>query len=122
MHGNEGSMHVLKVVINIRNRGNFIVNNVRVMDKVPETINAPTQYGSLRPNFVKSQGGFTTMIWDIHAIPRGQERIISYRLVGKLNILNRVILPQAKASCTSMGRKLFTSSSSVSLKGKKETL
>lgn len=119
MHGEEGSLHVVKVVIVVRNRGNLTVHNVRVMDKVPDVLKAPTQYGSLKPNYVKPQPGYTSMVWELINIPAGQERIISYRLVGKQQVLGNITLPQSKAQYTYMGRRILAMSSSVSLKGRK---
>jgi|SRR3989344_1395650 len=115
MHGHEGNVHVMKVVIGVKNRGNTGISNVRVVDRVPTMIKAPAQFGTMRPNHIKSAPDGTLMVWDINYIRRGEEKIITYRIDGKMQVLGRLVLPSAVAKYKSFGRMLAARSGIASL-------
>ncbi len=119
MHGAGGGARIIKIVLNVRNRGNITVNNLRLVDTVPAVIKAPTKYGALRPGHVKASANGTTMVWDFASVKPKEEKIISYVLEGKINIIGRLRLPPAFARYVLFGRSVSASSSSVSLKEKK---
>ncbi len=119
MHTEAGSVRVIKVVLNIKNRGGTTINNVRLIDRVPGVIKAPTQYGAVKPGTVKATPQGTTMVWDFAAVRPREERIITYRLEGRIQLLGKVVLPGAAASYSISGRHVSARSSSVSLREKK---
>ena len=119
MHTETGSVRVVKIVLNVRNRGNTNINNLRIVDRVPHVIKAPTQYGSLRPIHVKASPEGTIMVWDFATIRPREEKIISYRLEGKMQVLGKIVLPSAIAKYVSLGRGITARSSSVSLREKR---
>jgi len=119
MHTETGSVRVVKIVINVRNRGNTLINNLRVVDRVPNAIKAPTQYGILKPMTVKAAPEGTTMVWDFHSIRPREEKVISYRLEGKIHVIGKLLLSPAVAKYTLFGRGITAFSSRVSLREKK---
>ncbi len=119
MHTETGSVKVMKVLLNVRNRGSVRVNNVRIVDKVPNVIKAPTQHGNLRPTHVKAAPEGTVMVWDLPALRPGEEKIISYRIEGNINVFGRLVLPHAVAKYILFGRGVSARSTSVSLREKK---
>lgn len=119
MHTETGSVRVVKIVINVRNRGNTLINNLRVVDRVPSAIKAPTQYGILKPMTVKAAPEGTTMVWDFHTIRPREEKVISYRLEGKIQVLGKLRLSPAVAKYVLFGRGVSAFSSGVSLSEKK---
>ncbi|MEK6947711.1 MAG: hypothetical protein AABX19_00555 [Nanoarchaeota archaeon] len=121
MHTHEGgNVHVMKVVINIKNRGNMSVNNVRIIDRVPSTIKAPAQFVSMRPDHIKAVPDGSVMVWDVHNIKRGEEKVISYRIEGKLT--PNIVLPSAVAKYTSFGRMVAARSGHVGLGSKRSSI
>ena len=121
MHAPQGgSVHVMKVVINIKNRGNMAVNKVRIIDRVPNTIKAPAQFVSMRPNHIKAVPDGSVMVWDVHNIKRGEEKIISYRIEGRLS--SNIVLPSAVAKYTSFGRMVAARSGHVGLGSKRSSI
>ena len=118
MHGQEGSVHVMKVDLNIKNRGNMGVNNVRIVDRVPNSIKSPAQFGSASPSYIKPASDGTVMVWDIPHIGRGEEKIITYRLEGK-HAVSSFAFPPAVAKYTSFGRAMAARSGIVNLNNKK---
>ena len=119
MHTDTGNVGIMKVLINIRNRGNVSLNNVRIVDKVPNSIKAPTQYGTLKPNHVKASPEGSIMVWDLPNVRAGEEKVISYRLEGKIQVLGKIVLPSAVAKYTLLGRGVAARSSTASLREKK---
>lgn len=119
MHTETGSVRVVKIILNARNRGNMPVSNLRVVDRVPSVIKAPTQYGSLKPMHVKAAPEGTTMVWDFAHIRPREEKIISYRLEGKIQVLGRIVLPSAIAKYIMLGRGITARSQTLSLREKK---
>ncbi len=117
IHGHEGNLHIMKIVLNIRNRGNMAINNLKLIDRIPNSIKAPTQYGVFKPNTIKAMPEGTVMVWDINSIRRNEEKILSYRIEGKF--LSNVNLPPATVKYVLFGRSVVAKSISVSLKGKK---
>ena len=114
-----GNVHIVKVLLNIRNRGAISVSNVRVMDNVPRTIKTPASFGSLKPSSVKSSPEGTIILWDIPFIKGGSEILISYRLEGKIQVIGSVGLPAAKCKYKLFGRQVVAVSNFASLKNKK---
>ena len=119
MHTEAGSVKVMKVILNVRNRGSFPLNNVRVVDRVPTAIKAPTQHGTLRPSYVKAAPEGTVMVWDLPHLKGGEEKVISYRIEGKIQVLGKMSLPPAVVKYVLFGRGVTARSSSVSLHEKK---
>ncbi len=118
MHTETGNVGIMKVIINARNRGTGSLSNVRIVDKVPSSIKAPTQYGGLRPNHIKAMPEGTAMVWDLPQVRAGEEKIISYRLEGKIQVLGKITLPAAVAKYTLFGRMVTARSSTASLRKK----
>ncbi len=119
MHTEAGSIKVMKVVLNVRNRGGLTANNVRIVDRVPNAIKAPTQHSTYKPSHVKAAPEGTVMVWDFTNLRPGEEKVISYRIEGKIQILGRMHLPPAIVKYVLLGRGVSARSSSVSLQEKK---
>ena len=120
MHGESihTNVHIVKVIINIRNRGTTNVNNLKVMDRVPNSIKLPTQHGLFKPSSVKSTPEGALIIWDIMNIRPGEEKVIAYRLEGKMQVIGSIRLPPAKVKYTLFGRMVLAISNSASLREK----
>ncbi|GEM_PF-2694740 len=119
MHTETGSVRVMKVLLNLRNKGKVAVTNLRLIDKVPAVIKAPTQQGAYKPSQVQSNPQGTVLIWDLPSMRAGEEKIISYRIEGKINLLGKVTLPQAVVKYILLKRSVVARSASVPLTEKK---
>ena len=119
MQGESGSLHVMKVLISVKNRGNVTVKDIKVLDKVPSTIRAPTKYGMHKPSKVQAIPEGTAMVWDIPVIPAGQERLLSYAIEGKVQVLDRIVLSGARAKYILFGKQIVARSPNASLRSKK---
>ncbi len=119
MQSEAGNVKVMKVLLNVRNRGGLTVNNLRLVDRVPNSIKAPTQHGNVSPTHVKAAPEGTVMVWDIASMKPGAEKVISYRIEGKINMSGRMSFPSAVVKYVLLGRGVTARSSSVALHDKK---
>ena len=105
----------MKVLVTVKNDGNAGIDEIRVMDKVPGVIKAPVEFGMIKPNSVKNVGEHTVLMWDIPHLKKGEEKVISYKIEGRVNILDTIILPAALAKFGLGTKKKMFTSKSVSL-------
>ncbi len=115
LHTTEGNLAIMKVLVTVKNDGNAGIDEIRVMDKVPGVIKAPVEFGMIKPNSVKNVGEHTVLMWDIPHLKKGEEKVISYKIEGRVNILDTIILPAALAKFGLGTKKKMFTSKSVSL-------
>ena len=65
LHSRKGNIAIMKVLINIRNNRRLPLHNLSVMDKVPKTIRAPTEFGLERPSTTDVQEEGTRFVWHV---------------------------------------------------------
>lgn len=115
LHTTEGNLAIMKVLVTVKNNGNSGIDDIKVMDKVPGLIKAPVEFGMIKPSSVKNVGEHTVLVWDIPHLKKGEERVISYKIEGRVNILDTIVLPAALAKFGIGTKKKMFSSRSVSL-------
>jgi hypothetical protein len=88
-----------KVRIFIRNRSNKILNNMRVVDKLPSIADLQNseRLGTLQPSKItKTKSKGTILRWEINTLEPFEERIITYKIKSRLEIVGGMSLPPAK--------------------------
>ena len=88
----------IKVLLHIQNRNSKMVENVKVMDKVPAIglINKDFPVGTLQPTkVIRHENKGTIVKWMIPTLEAYEERIITYKFTPKLRIIGPVKLPAA---------------------------
>ncbi len=92
----EGNISELKILVYIRNRTNKPIHQIKILDKVPHIADLQEEViiGTLKPSkiFRDSKKG-TLVEWEIPMLEGHEERIISYKIKSKLNILGFFNLP-----------------------------
>ncbi|MBN1645754.1 hypothetical protein JW868_01810 [Candidatus Woesearchaeota archaeon] len=89
----------LKVRLFIKNRTRSPLHNVKVIDKVPSIaeIKEDKTVGSLSPSkVIRSAKKGTLVKWNLEMIEPWEERIITYTIRSKLQIVGGVTLPPVK--------------------------
>lgn len=89
----------LKVRIFIKNRSGKQLTGVRVVDRVPSiaTFIEQSHLGTVSPTKVVSNQKKGTMLkWDLDLLEPYEERILSYSLSSRLEIVGKIKLPSAK--------------------------
>jgi hypothetical protein len=87
----------IKMLINIRNRTNKILENIHVIDQVPDITEIEREFsiGTLKPTkIVRNTKKGTLIKWEFPSIEGFEERIITYKIHSKLGILGDFTFPE----------------------------
>ena len=107
----------VKVMLTIKNKSMSTIRNIKVLDRVPPTIELPSEFGTMHPKINKGQRG-SELIWEIIALSRGEERIFTYKVRSKFKVIGSQILPFAVAKYTKGARSLMVTSNQSKLLSK----
>ncbi|NOZ81499.1 MAG: hypothetical protein GXP63_07605, partial [DPANN group archaeon] len=86
----EEHLRSLKVRIYIKNRTNKVLEEVKIVDRIPQMIEVDKEFhiGTIKPDkILKHTGRATKVIWTIPVLESLEERIITYQLTSKLEIV-----------------------------------
>lgn len=104
----------VKVLIVVKNKSMATLRNIKVLDRVPSTVDLPTEFGTMHPKVNKAQRG-AELIWEIIALGRGEERIFTYKVRSKFKVIGSQTLPVAIAKYLKGGRTLIVTSNPTKL-------
>ena len=96
----EGGASELKVVITVKNRGPKTMQDILVMDKIPNLAHIVREFepGTLAPSqILKNESKGTLLKWNIDRLEKFEERLISYHIKTQLAVLGNIQLPPAVA-------------------------
>ena len=99
----EGGISNLKVILHVKNRSNQVMDNVAIVDRVPNIseIEKEPELGSIKPTQILQSGREGTVVkWEIGSLEKLEERIITYRIKSKLTIIGGINLPSATVKFT----------------------
>jgi hypothetical protein len=93
----EGTITELKVTLNVRNLTGRAFTNVRVIDKLPGIahIERALEVGTVKPTKVLHSKRGTQVQWLLPELDPHEERLITYKLKSRLNIVGTLRLPRA---------------------------
>lgn len=103
----EGGISGLKIVLNIKNRSNKLVGEVKLVDSIPNiaVVDKDFGVGSLEPEkVVKHAKKGTLLKWNIGDMEKGEERVLSYKVTSRLTILGSFSLPAAVTKFVAKGK------------------
>jgi hypothetical protein len=96
---NEGSVSGLKVNLVVKNAGSKPIKDCEVFDTVPSiaSVEKDVEVGTLNPSdILRTKGGSILLKWKISEIDSKEERLITYKIKSKLDIVGDFKLPRAK--------------------------
>ncbi len=119
--GEEGALSEIKVTLDIVNRKNKPLKNLVVHDEVPAIahVERGADMGTLKPDEIKHLGGGTRISWHISELDGEEERLITYKVRAKLDILGELDLPRAGVEYKKKGLASKSYSNGVRLGGGK---
>ena len=88
-------MSELKVLLHIKNKSGKSVHNVAVIELLPNLIYPSTQFGTLHPEKVQKGEKGVKLTWTLNELLAGEERILSYTVHSKINMIGKFLLPPA---------------------------
>lgn len=97
-HGKDDSLSEIKITIEVKNRTSKPLHNLTVIDRVPAIANVERSLdiiGTLKPHEVKHTAKHTLVHWNILELEGHEQRLITYKIKAKLNILGTFSLPRA---------------------------
>ena len=95
--GNSDGLSEIKVLLEIKNKRKYPVKDVSIVDFVPGIANVEKniELGTLHPHKVHSGTAGNKIEWQLSELDGLEQRIISYKIKAKLNILGPFRLPRA---------------------------
>ncbi len=102
--GDENGLSEVKVMLEIRNRSKRPYTVVEIMDTVPGIANVERtlQLGTLKPDKVTHSRQGSKIYWSLSELDALEQRIITYKIKAKLNILGQFQLPRAELEYSSV--------------------
>jgi len=96
--GDEGTLSEIKITIELRNHSNKPIRSVMVADTVPSiaNIDKSLELGTLKPQETKQTKNGTKVVWSLAELDAHEQRLITYKIKAKLNILGTFSLPRAE--------------------------
>ncbi|MFA5796868.1 MAG: hypothetical protein WC916_02405 [Candidatus Woesearchaeota archaeon] len=95
----EDGVSEVKVKLHVRNRSSRTIRNIKIIDRYPKIVDLEDegQLGSLKPTkMVSGDKKHSVLMWNLEILEPYEERLVSYKLCSKLNIIGNVHLPSAK--------------------------
>ena len=114
----EGGVSELKVVLNVRNRSKIKLEEIEIIDKIPNIadLEKGLTIGTLHPTkILKHERKGTIIKWLIDEINPGDERVISYKIKSHLSILGEFSLTQAIAKFRFKGKEVIAHSNTLGI-------
>ena len=96
----EGGISGLKVILQVKNRGNKRIDNIELREVIPNIadIEKDISIGTLKPTkILRHEKKGSIIKWDIEKLDVGEERVLSYKIKARLSILGDLNLPAATA-------------------------
>ncbi len=99
VRGEEGTLSLIKIVLEVQNKTSKPVKSLHVVDMIPgiADVEKNIEMGTLKPHEFKHTTRGTKVIWSLPELEPHEHRVISYKIKAKLNILGSIILPRAVA-------------------------
>ena len=84
-----------KILLHLRNGKRYTLRDVKVLDVLPHVVSATQEFGTLKPTTVQKGKRSARMVWEIGDLEQKEERVLSYKVKSKINLLGEVRLPAA---------------------------
>jgi len=95
----EGGVSALKITLVVRNVGKKPIKDVEVFDTAPSiaSIEKDVEVGTLKPtDILRNKKGGILLKWKISELEGKEERLITYKIKSKLDIVGTILLPRAR--------------------------
>ncbi|MBW2989650.1 hypothetical protein KY358_05025 [Candidatus Woesearchaeota archaeon] len=114
----EGGVSELKIILNVSNRSKRKINNIEIIDRIPNIINIEKglTIGTLHPTkILKHERKGTVIKWHIDSLDAGDERVISYKVKSHLSIVGEFNLTPTIAVFRYNGKEVTSRSNSLGI-------
>ncbi|MBI4153216.1 hypothetical protein HY497_01715 [Candidatus Woesearchaeota archaeon] len=105
----EGGVSGLKVTLAVKNMSNDVLKEIEIIDQIPGIANMENnvEMGTMKhTHILRGKRGSTFVKWKLSELDGKEERLITYKIKSKLNVVGNFQLPRAKATfITAAGKK-----------------
>lgn len=120
----EGSVSGLKITLVIKNLSNHMLKDIEVFDTAPSiaSVEKDVEIGTLQPaEILRDRKGSILLKWKISELEAKEERLISYKIKSKLDIVGTIHLSRAKVKFKSTrGKERISHSNTYRVGGEME--
>lgn len=112
----EGSVSGLKITLAVKNLGSTVLKDIEIEDHIPAiaAFEKAAEMGTLgHHQILHGKRGSTFVKWKIGELEGREERLITYKIRSKLNVVGTMQLPRAKAHYVARNGKKKISYSNV---------
>ncbi len=112
----EGGIAGLKVTLAVKNLSNTVLKEIEIMDQIPgiADMEQHVEMGTMKhTHLLRGKRGSTFVKWQLSELEGKEERLITYKIKSKLNVVGSFQLPRAKATFVSAAGKKRTSYSNT---------
>jgi len=94
----EGTLSEIKVTLEVKNRSRKLLKDLEIIDLVPAIANVEKslELGTVKPKEIRHAKQGTKVIWHLPEFEVHEQRLITYNIRAKLNILGTFKLPRAE--------------------------
>ncbi len=103
----------LKILIHLRNGKATPLENVRILDVLPNSLEPTNEFGTLQPSKVQQGTRGRRLIWEIGTLAPHEERIISYKVKSKVRLIGETNLPPSMVQYTNNKGKIVSERSAT---------
>ena len=97
----EGGVSALKITLVVRNMSSSLVKDVEILDEIPSiaAVEKDVEVGTLKPlQILHNRKGGIFVKWKLSMLEGKEERLISYKIKSRLNIIGTLRLPPARVT------------------------
>jgi hypothetical protein len=104
----------LKILLHIKNKSRSTLRHLAVVEHLPKVIEPMKDFGTLKPEKVQKGSKGVRIMWLLPELVKGEERIISYKVRSKINIVGSFVLSPAQIRYRALrGKKIIVESNAV---------
>lgn len=101
--GADGGLSVLKVTLVVKNIRGAYIKDVEILDQVPNiaAVEKDVEVGTLKPlQVLQNKKGGIFVKWKLSELEGKEERLITYKIRSRLNVIGMLRLPSTKVTYT----------------------
>ena len=91
----EHGISEFKILLHLRNGSKKTLRDVKVLDILPYMVSSTNEFGTLKPTTIQKGKKSIRMVWEVGDLQTKEERVLSYKVKSKMNLLGEVQLPAA---------------------------
>ncbi|MDD3263910.1 MAG: hypothetical protein PHT94_03365 [Candidatus Nanoarchaeia archaeon] len=108
----------IRFLLYIKNNTGTKIHNLRIVENLPNLIEyiPSKEFGVLKPKYINEKENDFDMVWEFKIFEPYEERIITFDVVARFDIIGRLKIPSTKLKFLFLGLKREIQSNSIMIK------